>query len=156
MNTQPSTTERANLLVITGFASLLSLSDILVVYLHPLFDPPKSKIDFGISQIGPDPFILGHTLTVGLFVILFFTKRRYLGAFLYCLLCLLPYIVELSKAYHILYHHDIIYTQSFLSVLRLIGNPMDFLVTLLLLVIGLWLLSLTIRPLLRIQPPSND
>jgi hypothetical protein len=156
MNKQPSTTERANLLVATGLVSVLSLTDILVILLHPVFDPPRTKISFGISDPGPDPFILGHVLTIGLIVMAFLATRRYVGVFLWCMLCLSLFIFELAKSYHIVYHTDLIYTNTFLGLLGLIGNPIDFLVPILLLPICLWLLSLTIRPLIRMHQASND
>lgn len=153
MSSEPSRAERSSLLVATGFASIVSLADILVLTFHDIVHPPE--VDFGLSGIRPGHFLLGHFLTLGLLAVTFVTRRRYVGAFLYSLLCFTPFMVELAKSYHILYHHDLIYTQSFLSILNLIGNPFDFLIAMVLPLIALWLLSLAIRPLVKIESDSR-
>lgn len=151
MNSKFSKTERANLLIFAGLISGLAVVNLSVIGFHNQLHPPP-KLSFGISSAPASSFPIGHFLTIGFFFVVFFTKRRFIPSLIYAALCLLPFITEFAQAYHAVYHYsELLDTHSGLRVLYMIGNPLDYLVTVLLLIVACWLLSIIIRPYVTIE-----
>ena len=136
-----SRTERANILILAGLISLISLTNLLVVSLYMPESPPFGIYEMARARLFP----LGHLLSVFVFLFVLFA-RKYVFSLLWLLICLLPFAREFIAAYYaIIAEREIYFHKPALSLMWLIANPFDYLAAFLLVTLILWHLSIIIR-----------
>jgi hypothetical protein len=139
-----SKTERANILVLSGLISVVSLLNQALVYWQSVANP----LPVGIYDNHPaSRFPFGRLLSIFVFLFVLFS-RKYFISLVWSLLCLLIFVREFIAATDAI-NTDLYYylSKSALQLLYLIANPLDYLTTGLLLILVLWQLSVVIRPL---------
>ena len=137
-----SRTERAYILTYGVFISLLNLTNMVIVSLDKVYNPPP----FGIYDMArASAFPVGRFLSIFIFLFLMFSKRFYF-ALGWTLLCLFPFLYEFTLAYVVLRNMvDFLNNNSALWVFLMIANPFDYLSTALKIVLFVWLVSIIIR-----------
>lgn len=137
-----SKTERMYLTLFAFFISAASLANIATVVLHAKYDPPPFEI-YDMSRASAIP--MGRLLALFLPPFIFWGKR-YFAAVVYTLLVLLPFAYELGQAYYFFFHNsDSLREFSFLEVLFMIANPIDYLTFFLANILFIWLCSAVVR-----------
>jgi hypothetical protein len=150
MESLVSRNERASLLVVSGFISLVSITNLLAIEIHKAVHPPA--ISFAVHGDLAGYFPIGHLITACLFAVVLFSRRGYVLSLSWTVLALAPFVADLARAYLAIVHNsDILFTQPGLNLLWIVANPFDYLVTLLLLIFSLWQLSIIVRRYVRIE-----
>jgi hypothetical protein len=142
--TSISKTERANILVLSGLISVVSLLNQAHVYWQSV----TNQLPEGIYDNHPASlFPFGRLLSIFVFLFVLFS-RKYFISLVWSLLCLLIFVREFIAATDAINTDLYCYlSKSALQLLYLIANPLDYLTTGLLLILVLWQLSVVIRPL---------
>ena len=135
-------TERAYLVLFGGFISLMNATNLLIVILEKVYNPPP----FGIYDMArASQFPTGRFLSLFIVAFVVFGKR-YIVALTYTLLCLMPFTYEFAKAYQFIYYDiDFVNQTPTLAILRMIANPLDYLGFLLLILLFLWVTTVVVR-----------
>ena len=135
-------TERAYLVLFGGFISLMNATNLLIVILEKVYNPPP----FGIYDMArASQFPAGRFLSLFIVAFVVFGKR-YIVALTYTLLCLMPFTYEFAKAYQFIYYDiDFVNQTPTLAILRMIANPLDYLGFLLLILLFLWVTTVVVR-----------
>ena len=138
-----SRNERASLLVLAGFISLVSITNLLAITIHEAVHPPA--ISIAVHGL-PEYFPIGHLVAAFLFTVVLFSRRSYVLPSSWAVFALAPFVSDFARSYLAIVHNpDILFTQPGLNLLWIIANPFDYLVTVLLLFFSLWQLSIIIR-----------
>ena len=146
-----SRNERAIFLVLCGFISLVSIVNFLAIILHKVVHPPDLNISFS-GHVPPSYFPIGHLIAMFLVLVVLLSRRNYIPSLTWTIFALLPFIADFSRSYLVILHNpDIFYTLTGLNLLSTIANPFDYLVSVLLLILALWQLSIIVRRYVRIE-----
>jgi hypothetical protein len=137
-----SKTERVYLVLFGGAISLVNATNLLIVWLEKIYNPPP----FGIYEISrASQYPTGRLLSMFIVVILVFAKR-YFVSLGWTTLCLIPFLYQFVTAYRVIYHEgDFLYRTPGLQVLSMIANPLDYLAFFMLVMLFVWLVSVVVR-----------
>ena len=142
--TSISKTERANLLVLSGLISVVSLLNQVLVY----WQSTANRLPYGVYDMSRGSlFPFGRLLSTFVFLFVLFS-RKYFISIVWSLLCLLIFVREFIAATSAINtDRDYYLSKPALQLLYLVANPLDYLTTFFLLILVLWQLSVVIRPL---------
>lgn len=136
-------TERIYLILFGAFISLMNAINLLIVILEKVHNPSSSLWIYEMARASQFP--TGRFLSLFIVAFVVFGKR-YIAALSWTLLCLVPFIYEFSMAYRFIYTNvDYINQTPALAVFKMIANPLDYLATLLTIVMAVWLISAVVR-----------
>ncbi len=137
-----SKTERVYILLLGLTISIVSAVNMLAVYVEQVSHPDPFVI-YDISRA--DQYPLGRFLSIFITLFLYF-GTRYFVSLGWTVLCLTPFVYELSQRYHAIYNYpDLLYKTPGLQILKMIANPLDYLAVFLMTFLLGWLVTVIVR-----------
>ncbi len=137
-----SKTERAYLVSVAAFTSLLCIVNFSIKVIHPILYP----LPFGIYDMSrASLFPLFHLLLIPL-PLLLFRGRRFIVPGVFILVTLVPAYMEFGRGYSaLLSNRGSLQGHRSLELLLMIANPLDYAIFVLGNILCVWICSIIIR-----------
>ncbi len=137
-----SKTEKAYLVIFACVVSILSLCNIAIVSLYPVFYPPS----FGIYDMARSSFFDLFRFLIILIPLFLLRSKRFFAVTIYTVIALVPAYVQFAWAYEAITNQwESFNNYSSLRILWLIANPLDYVTFIFCNILLIWFFTVVVR-----------